>query len=136
MKQFLLANLLFLNGPAYSGQLMPEFPLYPYAKQGQFVIGPARIISSLPFQAGFLAGAAACLPLSLAKDARSGGTMTDAQAPSLTCGKWLGLGIGWPVYAASGLPFYILKQLFWTGPRAIINRLSAPRPASFSSPGS
>jgi hypothetical protein len=29
------------------------------------------------------------------------------------------LAIGWPVYAAVGLPFFALKKIFWDGPRAI-----------------
>lgn len=125
---------LLVRGQAYGGQLIPEFPLYPYAEQGGFVTGPARTIASLPYQVGFLAGAAICLPLSLIEDARSHGQMTDAQAPSLICGKWLGLGIGWPVYIASGLPFLILKGAFWTGPKAVANHFRTPGPASFSSP--
>jgi hypothetical protein len=45
---------------------------------------------------------------------------------SLICGKYTGSAIGWPVYAAVGLPLYILKETFWEFPKAVGHWISPP----------
>ncbi|MBI4377088.1 MAG: hypothetical protein HY549_11640 [Elusimicrobia bacterium] len=115
-----LTLALALTGQAFGAEPQSHFPLFPYTNEGPFVTAPARFVAALPQQAGFITGAALCLPVSLFQDARSKGGVTDQKAASLTCGKWMSLGLGWPVYAAAGLPFFILKKIFWDGPRAIL----------------
>ena len=44
---------------------------------------------------------------------------------SVICGKGLAHALGWPVYAATGLPFFLIKGLFWDGPRAMFTRRDA-----------
>jgi hypothetical protein len=104
---------------AYAQQWRVDTPLFPYEGQGGFVMVPARVVSEPVYQVGFMAGALLCLPVSLAQDMRRA---NDASGPakqeaSIVCGRSLGRGLGWPVYAAAGLPFFILKQVFWDGPR-------------------
>ena len=122
----LAALLLCAASAAWAQEMEPDSMLFPYAKQGPFVIMPARIVSSPVYQVGYLAGIFACLPASLIQDARSGGDVPRDKEASVVCGRGLGLLIGWPVYAASGLPFYLLKQIFWDGPRALAGLFKAP----------
>jgi hypothetical protein len=94
------------------GMRMPDFP---YAGQGPFVVAPAKFVSSIPAQAGFLAGELVCLPVSIAQ----GDEVAPDKQASLVCGRGLGVALGWPVYAAVGLPFFVLKETFWDFPRAV-----------------
>ena len=87
--------------------------MFPYTGQGPFVIIPANIGFSIPYQLGYMTGALLCLPISIARDARNEGDIPHDQQASLRCGRNLGLALGWPVYAAAGLPFFILKKAFW-----------------------
>ena len=99
-------------------------PDFPYSGQGPFVIGPARFLSSPVFGVGFMAGALVCAPISLAQDPRMEGNVPRDKQASIVCGRGLGTALGWPVYAAVGLPFFILKGLFWDAPRAVAAAVS------------
>ena len=99
-------------------------PDFPYTGQGPFVIGPARFLSSPVFGVGFMAGALVCAPISLVQDPRMEGNVPREKQASIVCGRGLGTALGWPVYAAVGLPFFILKGLFWDAPRALAGAVS------------
>ncbi len=125
----LLAGLLNIAPAARGESWQPEMPSQPYEGQGPFVTLPARIFSAPVYQTGFLAGALLCLPASLVQDARRKGEIAREQEASVVCGKDLGLVLGWPVYAAVGLPFFLIKQAFWDGPRKAIAALSGGKKA-------
>ena len=103
-------------------------PDFPYEGQGPFVIFPARFLSTPVAGLGFMAGALVCAPISLIQDPRMEGKVPRDQQASIVCGRSLSLALGWPVYAAVGLPFFILKGLFWDAPRAVARAVS-PRSA-------
>lgn len=113
----LLALTLGLPARAEEGQ--PVFTAFPYEKQGPFVTAPARFLATPIYQLGFMTGALVCLPVSLIQDPYAIGNVPHDKEASLVCGRGLGTALGWPVYAAIGLPLFTLKQLFWDGPRAI-----------------
>ncbi|MBI3297778.1 MAG: hypothetical protein HYZ75_06420 [Elusimicrobia bacterium] len=96
------------------------FDPFPYRGEGPFVIGPARTLAAPVYSTGFMLGALACLPISLAQNPRAGTQGSNGREASVSCGRWLGNGLGWPVYAAAGLPFFLLKKAFWDGPRALM----------------
>jgi len=106
-----------------------EMAPFPYSGQGPFVTGPARVISSPVFGLGFAAGALLCAPVSIAQDPRMEGRVPREKHASLVCGRYLGTAVGWPVYAAVGLPFFIVKGLFWDAPRALFGRGRAAVPS-------
>ena len=117
---------LLLCAAAGAQDVESDAALFPYARQGPFVIMPARIVSSPAYQAGYLAGIFLCLPASLVQDARSGGDVPRDREASVVCGRNSGRVVGWPVYAATGLPFYLLKKIFWDAPRAVAGLFKAP----------
>ena len=127
----LLLTALILNGPsAQAASLLGDLPLFPYEKQGGFVIGPARLIASPVYQIGFLSAGLVCLPVSIAQGSLEEGKVDREKEASVVCGKTFGTILGWPVYAAAGLPFFILKGLFWDAPRAVFHKAEkkeAPR---------
>lgn len=128
----LLCLLLAAAGAANAADMPEDVPLFPYENQGQFVILPARIASALVYQTGFMVGTIVCLPASLIQDAKGEEDIPRDKEASVVCGRTLGIGLGWPVYAAAGLPFYLLKGIFWTGPRAaaaLFHKAAAPEPA-------
>ncbi|MBI4425151.1 MAG: hypothetical protein HY554_15580 [Elusimicrobia bacterium] len=120
-----IAALALIAAPVRAQEPRPAAP-FPYTNAGPFVTVPASIVSSPAYQAGYIVGAIACLPVSIAKDARNEGKVPHDRQASLVCGRTLGAILGWPVYAAAGLPFFILKGLFWDAPRA----LAGSKPAS------
>jgi|GEM_PF-4464122 len=130
----LLAGLLGVAPAARGEAWPPEMPEQPYQGQGPFVVGPARAISTPVYQIGFMTGALLCLPASLVQDARRKGEITREREASVVCGKDLGLVLGWPVYAAVGLPFFLLKQAFWDGPRKAVAALSGGKKAPAEPP--
>jgi len=101
--------VLFLACWSHGEGVPYSLPEFPYDKQGPFVMIPARIASMPVAQVGFMAGALVCLPASLIQDQRAHGQVAHDREASIVCGKDLGLVLGWPVYAAVGLPFFILK---------------------------
>jgi hypothetical protein len=111
--------LLIAAGPACAQALLGEVPTAPYQSSGNFVILPAKVISGPVYQIGFIAGAAVCLPASLIQNASTKEDVPHDKEASIICGRALGKGLGWPVYAAAGLPFFLIKGLFWDGPRAL-----------------
>lgn len=119
----LLAGLvlapLWLGRPAQAREGDPNLPLFPYAKQSKFVTEPARFLSAPVYKIAFMAGVIVCLPVSIAQDPHQDGSVPHDKEASIVCGKGLGTALGWPVYAAIGLPLFIGQELFWTGPRAI-----------------
>lgn len=120
--RLLVASTLLLAPVAGSAQeRLEERPApFPWGDQTKFVTVPARALSSPVAQAGFMAGALACLPGTLYQEARRHGEVPFDQQPSIVCGRALSTALGWPVYTAIGLPFYVLQTLFWTAPRAVI----------------
>ena len=127
LRRLFLAGLVFLAQAACAEGWQPEMPTQPYEDQGPFVIVPASVVSAPLYQVGFLAGAFLCLPASLIQDARRKEEISRDQEASMVCGKDLGLVLGWPVYAAVGLPFFLLKQAFWDGPRKAVAALSGTK---------
>lgn len=101
---------------------------FPYSGAGPFVIIPGRFFSAPVYGAGFAAGALLCAPISLIQDPRMEGKVKHEKQASLVCGGYLGTAVGWPVYAATGLPFFLLKLLFWDAPRAVFGKKD-PKPA-------
>lgn len=123
MIRALALSLLLLCAPAaHAVSLLGEMPLFPYEKQGGFVIGPARLFSAPVYQVGFLAAGLVCLPVSIAQGSLEDGKVDREKEASFVCGKAFGTAIGWPVYAAVGLPFFILKGAFWDAPRALFHK--------------
>jgi hypothetical protein len=112
---------LWLGQSAQAREGDANLPLFPYAKQSKFVTEPARFLSAPFYEIGFMTGAIICLPVSIAQDPHQDGSVPHDKEASIVCGKGLGTGIGWPVYAAIGLPLLIGQELFWTGPRAIVS---------------
>ncbi|MBI4345958.1 MAG: hypothetical protein HY553_03830 [Elusimicrobia bacterium] len=106
---------------AEEGEKPADAP-FPYAGQSKFVTVPARAFSSPAVQAGFMAGALLCLPGTLYQEARKTEEIPMDRQPSIRCGRALGNALGWPVYAAVGVPFWLLEGLFWRAPRAILGK--------------
>src|SRR5581483_241596 len=102
----------------------PLLPLAPYEDQGGFVVGPAKLVASPVYGVGFLAGAMVCLPVSLVQQGSAQEPVPHEKEASLICGKYAGIGIGWPVYAAVGLPLFILKKTFWDFPKFVAHKIS------------
>lgn len=117
-----LTVLFLLVQPCRARDLSMHVPDFPYAGQGPFVLFPAKFLSSPVTQVGYMAGELVCLPVSLAQ-----GPEEHDHDASLVCGKALGIGLGWPVYAAVGLPFYVLKQAFWDLPATAVAVLRRPK---------
>lgn len=112
--------LLLAASPACAQVMAAPESLFPYARAGPFVTVPARFLSGPVYGTAFMAGALACLPVSLAQDPRMEGKVARDKHASVICGSGLAQALGWPVYAAAGLPFFLIKGLFWDGPRAAL----------------
>ena len=121
-----------LAAPAYA-DTTPELPLWPYENQGGFVQAPAKLVASPVYGVGFLAGAFVCLPATLVQQGDKNDQPRDKEF-SLICGKYAGAALGWPVYAAVGLPLFIVKQTFWEFPKAVGRWISPPPPAPPAEP--
>ncbi|MBI5203112.1 MAG: hypothetical protein HY925_16095 [Elusimicrobia bacterium] len=117
----LAASLLLAPARAFAEDSEPAPAAFPYEGQSKFVTIPAQAFSQPAVQAGFMVGAIVCLPGSLYKEAKKADEIPMDQQPSIKCGRALGTALGWPVYAAVGLPFLILEGIFWKAPRAIVH---------------
>lgn len=105
----------------------------PYTGEGPFVIVPARVVSTPVFGMGFMVGLLACAPVALAQDPHWEGKIPEEKRAHLVCGRAVGSAVRWPVYTAVGLPFFIVKKLFWDAPRKI-NQVAGPPLAKVSRP--
>ena len=120
LRLLLAASLLLAPARAFAESGEPVLAAFPYSGQSKFVTIPAVAFSQPAVQAGFMVGAIVCLPGSLYKEAKKTDEIPMDQQPSIRCGRALGTALGWPVYAAVGLPFLLLEGVFWKGPRAIV----------------
>lgn len=123
--------LLACVPPVSADRNGPDTPDFPYQNQGPFVVAPAKFVSAPFSQIGYMVGEVVCLPVSIAQGPRA-----HDQEASPVCGKTLGTGVGWPIYAVIGLPFFILKAAFWDAPRAAFQLGRADAAASGSPPPS
>ncbi len=128
MKIVALALAIVLAAPPCFADEAPLLPLVPYEDQGNFVIQPAKFVAAPVYGVGFMLGAFVCLPISLVQQGSKEEPVPHDREASLICGKFTGVAIGWPVYAAVGLPLFILKKTFWDFPKAIKNKISPPKP--------
>jgi hypothetical protein len=101
--------------------------------QGPFVTVPANLVGMPAMILFGGAATAVCVPFDLLRGLSVGGGYGSVAA---ACGSRAGEFTGSAAYIIGGAPFWVTKQVFWNGPRALYARLSpaARRGAAVPSP--
>ena len=118
----LVVAVVALATPAYAGEpgdWARTIELPTYVGEGPFVTVPANVVG---MPAMILFGGAApvvCTPFDLLRGLSVGGGYGNVAA---ACGSRVGGVAGSAAYILGGAPFWVTKQVFWNGPRALIGK--------------
>ena len=92
-----------------------------YVGEGPFVTVPANVVGMPVLVVAGGAATMACTPFDLLRGLSVGGGYGSV---AIACAESVGRPIGNAAYIIGGAPFWVIKQVFWNGPRALIGTLS------------